>query len=97
MNAAAQILDNLAGALVRRYCGCGSMNRCVCGLPRPASGWTVERLEQLKALSKGGADLATAASALGETAQRCNRALDAMIGRSPTHALAFLERQAARS
>ena len=84
-------------AIVRRYCGCGVLNRCICNLPRPASGWTIERLSELRRLKCEGLSLDDAAFELGESRQRCNIALNALIGRTPAHALAALEHQAKRS
>lgn len=80
--------------LVRRYCRCDFVRRCTCGDPTPASGWTVERLARLRALMNEHGSVAIAAFLLGEPAQRCNIALNDLLGRTPAHALAVLEARA---
>jgi hypothetical protein len=87
-------LSEFSGALIRRYCGCGALNRCCCGLPKPDSGWTVERLQELQALRHEGHSVSDCAFQLGQDAQRVNIAINVMMGRTPAHALAVLERQA---
>lgn len=76
---------------MRRFCCCGRCNVCHCGLPRPTSGWTVERLTRLRAEMALHNDLTIVAELLGETRHGCNLALDALLGATPTHALARLE------
>ncbi len=83
--------------LVRRYCGCGGLNACRCGLPRPNSGWTVASLTRLRTAMRDHGSLQIAAAELGDSVQNCNIALNALLGRTPTHALAALEAKAAKS
>lgn len=85
----------LAG-FVRRFCECGALNRCVCNRPRPASGWTVGRLSYLRELMHDHGSVGVAADVLGDSVQRCNLALNALLGRTPAHALAALEAAAER-
>jgi hypothetical protein len=87
----------LQGGLMRRFCSCGLQNHCVCGLPRPASGWTVGRLSMLRELMREHGSMTIAAQLLGESTHNTNLALDALLGRTPTHALAVLEAKAKRS
>lgn len=94
MAAAARTVADFADIIVRRYCACGQLNRCTCGLPRPSSGWTVGRLAELRTLRREGFSLEHAAFQVASTPQRCNIALNALVGRTPGHALAVLERQA---
>lgn len=82
--------------VVRRFCACVRANECRCGLPRPASGWTVERLTSLRALMREHGELGIVAAILGESTSQCNRALFALIDRTPVHALAALEAKVAR-
>ena len=83
--------------LVRRFCGCDFVRVCHCGLPQTRSGWTVGALSRLKLEMQEHGSLQRAAETLGESRQRCNIALDALLGRTPTHALAALEAKAAKS
>ncbi|NBW06949.1 MAG: hypothetical protein EBR82_02860 [Caulobacteraceae bacterium] len=87
-------LAEFSGVIVRRYCDCGALNRCVCGLPRADSGWTVDRLQRLRILRLEGHSVSECAFQLGQDAQQTNIAINAMLGRTPAHALAVLERQA---
>lgn len=87
----------LQDQLVRRFCGCGADNACRCGLPRRLTGWTVESLTELRQLMHDHGSLHAAAALLGETSHECNLALDALMSRTPTHALAVLEARKARS
>lgn len=84
-------------ALVRRFCSCDFVRVCHCGLPQTRSGWTVAALARLKREMQEHGSLQRAAETLGESRQRCNIALDALLGRTPTHALAALEAKAAKS
>lgn len=94
----AQTTNILANpGLVRRYCSCAIPATECCDLPQRHSGWTVERLAALRREMQAHGSVQKAAEALGESLQRCGIALFALLGRSPAHALAALERQAARS
>lgn len=82
--------------LIRRYCSCDLERICRCNLPRTLSGWTVGRLSRLKLAMREHGSLSTAAAEVGETLHRANVALDAMLGMTPTQALAALEAKASR-
>lgn len=63
--------------------------------PPTRSGWTILSLKDLRALHhcfRG--DLTETAAAMGETRVRCDRALNALLGRTEAEALAVLERRA---
>jgi len=77
--------------IVRRFCACGAMNRCDCDLPPPRSGWTVDSLTELRQLMREHGSLETVAMITGVSRRDCNVALNALIGRTPVHALAALE------
>ncbi len=77
--------------LIRRFCSCGKINICVCGLPQTNSGWTVESLTRLRLSMQEHGSVQVAAFELGETVHRCNVALNELLGRTPQHALAALE------
>lgn len=63
--------------------------------PRGRSGWTIAKLALLRELNREfRSDLVEIADLLGETRHHCNLALDAMLGRSPIEAYAFLEARA---
>lgn len=81
---------------IRRFCSCGAVNRCACGLPRPESGWTVAGLTALRQAMKDHLCLATVSAVTGRTTHDCNVALFALMGRTPAHALAALEAKAAK-
>lgn len=87
----------LGAMVLRRFCGCPIAGGCVCGLPRPTTRWTVDRLDRLWALMKEHGSVHVAAQLLDETVHECNVALDALLGRTAAHALAALEAKAARS
>lgn len=87
---AADALMTSAGML-RRYCACGVINRCGCGLPVAASGWSVAGLQDLRDLMREHGSLHAVAALTGRSVRECNRALNALIGRTPAHALAALE------
>lgn len=82
--------------LVRRYCSCDLERICRCSLPRTLSGWTVGKLSRLKLAMREHGSLSTAAAEVGETLHRANVALDTMLGKTPTQALAALEAKASR-
>lgn len=84
-------------ALLRRFCSCGVDNDCRCGLPRRMTGWTAGSLGELRHLMREHGSLDVVAALLGETKHECNKALDALLGATPTHALARLEAQAAKN
>lgn len=86
----------LGGALVRRFCSCDPRGECGCGLKRTRSGWSVPALAELSLLMKQHGSVAAVALQTRRTVHDCNRALDELLGRSPTHALAVLEMQSAR-
>ncbi len=86
----------MGSALLRRFCSCGVDSACRCGLPRRLTGWTVEGLTELRELMREHHSLYTVAALIGETTHECNKALDALLGATPTHALARLEAKAAR-
>lgn len=79
------------GAIIRRFCSCELERVCRCGLPRTRTGWTVASLSRLREVHGQTHDLTLTAMMLGETRNRCNLALDHLIGRTPAHALAALE------
>lgn len=87
----------LGGRLVRRYCSCEPRTPCVCGLKPTRSGWSAPALAELKLAMKQLGSVTATAHRLNRTTHDCNRALDALIARTPTHALAVLEAQSARS
>lgn len=87
----------MGSALLRRFCSCGVDNDCRCGLPRRLTGWTVEGLAELRQLMREHHSLDVVASLIGETKHECNKALDALLGATPTHALARLEAQSAKN
>lgn len=82
--------------IIRRFCACGAMNRCVCDLDPPRSGWTVEALAELRQLMREHGSVETVAMLTGASQRDCNLALNALIGRTPTHALAALEAKVPR-
>lgn len=86
----------LFSSVVRRFCACELERICRCGLPRTRSGWSVESLTTLRATMREHGSLETTAAVLGESRRRCNVALNALIGRTPAHALAALEHLAER-
>jgi Asp-tRNA(Asn)/Glu-tRNA(Gln) amidotransferase A subunit family amidase len=86
----------MGGALLRRFCSCNAMEPCRCGLKPSRSGWSVEALMRLRALVRELRSVSAAASRMGRTVHDCNRALDVLIARTPTHALAVLEAQSTR-
>jgi hypothetical protein len=86
----------LPAAIVRRFCDCGITNRCHCDLPPARSGWTVEALAELRQLMREHRSLETVAELTGASRRECNVALNALIGRSPAHALAALEARKVR-
>lgn len=96
MTATATATERLEHTAVRRFCACGRNNVCRCDLPRPLTSWSVEALQQLRQRRIAGYDLKQAAAAAGVTVQECNQALDALVGKTATHALAVLEARAAR-
>lgn len=64
---------------------------------RGRSGWTIAKLALLRELNHAfRSDLVEIADLLGETRHHCNVALDAMLGRSPIEAYAFLEQRASK-
>jgi len=82
--------------IVRRFCACGARNRCRCDLPPARSGWTVEGLVELRQLMREHASLETVALLTGASRRECNVALNALVGRTPAHALAALEARKTR-
>lgn len=86
----------LLGSFVRRFCSCGFVRACGCGEAQPISGWTVTGLTELRQLMREHGSLLRVAALLMRSGRDCNVALDALLGRSPTHALAVLEARAAR-
>ncbi|GLK49648.1 hypothetical protein GCM10017620_26210 [Brevundimonas intermedia] len=82
--------------LIRRYCSCDLERICRCDLPRTLSGWTVGKLSRLRLAMREHGSLSTAAAEVGETLHRANVALDTMLGKTPTQALAALEAKASR-
>lgn len=103
MTAALALSPAMQATIVRRFCSCAPRPagwedyRCGCGLPRPRTSWSVGRLSRLRELMREHGSLATVAHLLDETQHDCNLALDALLGATPTQALARLEAQAARS
>ena len=83
-------------AIVRKFCACGATNRCRCDLPPGRSGWTVEGLTELRQLMREHASLETVALLTGASRRECNVALNALVGRTPAHALAALEARKTR-
>ena len=79
-----------SGGFLRRFCEC-SPGRCACGLPQTRSGWTVESLTELRDLMALHRSVAIVARMTGWNARDCNIALNALMGRTPVHALAALE------
>lgn len=86
----------LGPALVRRFCACDFVSPCRCGLEPPKSGWTVAALTEVRDLMREHRSLAVVASLTSRTRRDCNIALDALLGATPTHALARLEARAER-
>lgn len=82
--------------IIRRFCSCDFVRSCSCGEPRPRSGWTAAELTDLRKLMREHGSMARVASLMSRTQRDCNRALFALIGRTPEHALAALEAKAAR-
>tara|TARA_R110002167_G_scaffold12963_6_gene54894 strand:+ start:5971 stop:6252 length:282 start_codon:yes stop_codon:yes gene_type:complete len=80
--------------LLRRFCSCDFT--CSCGAERPQSGWSVSGLTELRALMLEHHSLTKVSALLSRSQRDCNVALDTLLGRSPTHALAVLEARAAR-
>ncbi len=87
-------MGSLGPMILRLFCACGADNHCRCGRDKPASGWTVAALEDLRDLMREHQSLFTVAALTGRTRRECNVALDALLCRTPTHALAVLEAQA---
>lgn len=87
----------LVDQVIRRFCECGVHNRCSCGRPPRVTGWTVAKLAELRELMRDHGSVAIAAARIDETVHECNRALNALLGRTPAHALAALEAAKARS
>lgn len=83
-------------SIIRRYCACDLERVCRCDLPRTLSGWTVGKLSRLRLAMQEHASLSVAASEVSETLQRANIALEALLGRTPSQALAALEARASR-
>jgi hypothetical protein len=83
----------LRAAPIARFCGCRS-GACNCGLKRPMSGWTVESLTELQNEMRLHLSLKAVVEQLGGDTQGYNIALNALLGRTPAHALAVLERMA---
>lgn len=96
MHATAAICSERKPGIIRRYCSCDPLRFCRCGHPRTQSGWTVGKLSRLKLAMQQHGSLSPAAAEVGETLQRANIALDAMLGATPTQALAAMEAKAAR-
>lgn len=82
---------------IRRFCSCGVNNRCSCGLPLPATGWTVAGLTEVRQAMKEHLSLSAVVEITGRSRHDCNVALFALMGRTPAHALAALEAKAARA
>lgn len=80
-----------SAGIVRRYCDCGVRQSCRCGLPLASSGWSVAGLTDLRDLMREHGSLKTVARLSGRSVRECNRALNALLGRTPVHALAALE------
>lgn len=105
MTAALALPPALQAAIVRRFCSCARRPSgwddyrcsCSCGLPRPKTRWSVGRLSRLREMMREHGSLVTVAELMDETQHDCNLALDALLGATPTQALARLEAQAARS
>lgn len=96
MHATAAIRSQRKPEIIRRYCRCDLERICRCGLPSSRSGWTVAKLARLQQAMREHGSLGPAAAEVGETRHRANVALDAMLGKSPVHALAALEARASR-
>lgn len=96
MHATAAIRFERKPGIIRRYCSCDLERICCCDLPKTLSGWTVGKLSRLKLAMREHGSLSTAAAEVGETLQRANIALDTMLGKTPTQALAALEAKASR-
>ncbi|MDO9607254.1 MAG: hypothetical protein Q7J26_01915 [Brevundimonas sp.] len=96
MHATAAIRFERKPGIIRRYCSCDLERICRCDLPRTLSGWTVGKLSRLKLAMREHGSLSTAAAEVGETLHRANVALDTMLGKTPTQALAALEAKASR-
>lgn len=84
-------------ALLRRFCSCELERACTCDAEPSLSGWSVEALTELWELMRLHGSAATAAHLMRRTLRDCNVALDALLGATPTHALARLEAQAAKN
>lgn len=84
-------------ALLRRFCRCDFVSPCGCGQEPPRSGWTVAGLTGLRDLYREHRSLTRVAALTSRRQHDCNVALDALLGRTPTHALAVLEAQAAKN
>lgn len=96
MHATAAIRSKRKPGFIRRYCSCDLERICRCGLPSSRSGWTIDKLTRLQQAMREHGSLGPAAAEVGETRHRANVALDAMLGKSPVHALAALEARASR-
>ena len=96
MHATAAIRSKRKPGIIRRYCSCDLERVCGCDLVRTRSGWTVEKLIRLQQAMREHRSLRAAAAEVEETCHRANLALDAMLGKSPAHALAALEARASR-
>lgn len=96
MHATAAIRFEKKPGIIRRYCRCDLERICRCDLPRTLSGWTVGKLSRLRLVMHEHGSLSTAAAEVAETLQRANIALEALLGRTPTQALAALEARASR-
>jgi hypothetical protein len=89
-------LSPFPATIIRRFCACGTKNHCRCDLPPARSGWTVEGLVELRQLMREHASLETVALLTGASRRECNVALNALVGRTPAHALAALEARKTR-
>jgi hypothetical protein len=96
LHATAAIRFERKPGIIRRYCSCDLERICRCDLPRTLSSWTVGKLSRLKLAMREHGSLSTAAAEVGETLHRANVALDTMLGKTPTQALAALEAKASR-
>lgn len=96
MHATAAIREKRKPGIIRRYCSCDLERICRCGLPQTLSGWTVGKLSQLRLAMREHGSLSIAAAEVGETLQRANIALDTMLGKTATQALAALEAKASK-
>lgn len=98
MPAAVSTLDAFTThpGFIRRFCSCGADNRCVCGRPRAVTGWSIGGLMEVRRIMRLHHSLAAVVVQTGRSSHDCNIALNALMGRTPAHALAALEAKTER-